>query len=223
MRKCKLQKNSGGGIFCKNNPLRTSPEKTLNSEGIFMALRATKMPSDTAFLLKVRKLFLFWNRKVSELLTLSKNLYNVIGQQKLPNAGEAVVCGIFEDVMAGVGVAVDESLWEVGFPLFEEVGRKAKVTHAPADEGGLVLQKPEGVLDGIQASVRGVIGMQGDVFDKFVHGNAVFPGVVRENKALLHGRRQSIDGRHDVGHTREEIQSPNKKLPQNGNSAKSDP
>jgi hypothetical protein len=26
---------SGGGIFCKNNPLRASPEKTLNSEGIF--------------------------------------------------------------------------------------------------------------------------------------------------------------------------------------------
>ncbi len=53
-------------FFVKNGVSRTLPPKNFYSEGIFSALQAEKMPSDTAFLLKVRKLLMFWNRKVSE-------------------------------------------------------------------------------------------------------------------------------------------------------------
>jgi hypothetical protein len=59
----------GNPLFYKKGGSQAPSAKFFLFGRHFLALRAIEMPSDTAFLLKVRKLFLFWNRKVSEIKT----------------------------------------------------------------------------------------------------------------------------------------------------------
>ena len=118
-------------------------------------------------------------------------------QFQIPGTPAGLVCGqeahqagqdpfpcVFKEVMSCVRIFLEFGIREEFPPLGQEMGAEAPIFHSPVDLHGEVLEGGKFLFDGSEGVPTGVVGIQGDVFDKPGGGDPVGVVVVRIDKAL---------------------------------------